>query len=278
MGARLDEALWWKSNWSRWSLDDCCHVTSALGTLRSKGQVITIAFFFGRKLHWAWNRQKEIGTWWNEGDWGGKRGDCWEHPSPIGKLMSLKKSCCWWKTSQPDDGKTGEENRTRDQSIKKPSNLDWGQGRKNRDWWRKEGFVQRGTWMIRDLVRIRCYVVFQESNCHGQLPCRLPGALRARETDLRLPAGFWLLELHWLGFLLIASSLLPLLCPCLARLARLGALCSAFCRSSLFPLERFGRLGHQWCGVNCRRSRRRLVRVVLVEWADELSKMLDCWD
>ena len=30
-----------------------------------------------------------------------------------------------------------------------------------------------------------------------QLPCRLPGsAPRAREIDLRLPAGFWLLELH----------------------------------------------------------------------------------
>ena len=32
--------------------------------------------------------------------------------------MSLKESCRWWKTSQPDDGKTGEENWTRDQSMK----------------------------------------------------------------------------------------------------------------------------------------------------------------
>ena len=52
------------------------------------------------------------------------------------------------------------------------------------------------TWIIRNLVRIRCYAVFQESNYPGQLPCRFPGALCARETDLRLPAGFWLLKLH----------------------------------------------------------------------------------
>ena len=44
-------------------LDDCCHVTSALGTLRSKGHVITIASFFGRELRWVWNCQREMGTW-----------------------------------------------------------------------------------------------------------------------------------------------------------------------------------------------------------------------
>ena len=70
---------------------------------------------------------------------------------------------------------------------------------------------------------------------------------------------------------LVASSLLP----CLARLARLSALCSAFCRLSLFPLERFCGLGHRWCGVDCRRSRHRLVRVVFVKQADELFKVLD---
>ena len=31
-------------------LDDCCHVTSASGTLRSEGHVITIASLFGREL------------------------------------------------------------------------------------------------------------------------------------------------------------------------------------------------------------------------------------
>ena len=31
----------------------------------------------------------------------------------------------------------------------------------------------------------------------------------AKETDLYLPAGFWLLEPHWLGFLLVAFSLSP---------------------------------------------------------------------
>ena len=46
--------------------------------------------------------------------------------------------------------------------------------------------------MIRDLVKIECYVILQESNCH----CRLPDASCARKTDLRPPAGFWLLEPH----------------------------------------------------------------------------------
>ena len=47
------------------------------------------------------------------GDRGGKPGDQWEHPSPVGKLMSLKGGLCrWWKTSQPSYGrlrrKTGQ--------------------------------------------------------------------------------------------------------------------------------------------------------------------------
>ena len=29
-----------------------------------------------------------------------------------------------------------------------------------------ERFVQEGTWMLKDLVRIRCYVVLHKSNCH----------------------------------------------------------------------------------------------------------------
>ena len=67
----------------------------------------------------------------------------------------------------------------------------------------------------------------------------------------------------------------------LACLPRLGALCSASCQSFLFPLERLGGLdcwsSHRWCGVDCKRSCRWLVRVVLVERTDEHSKVLDCW-
>ena len=49
------------------------------------------------------------------------------------------------------------------------------------------------TWMIRDLVRIKCYIVFSGV----ELPLyKLPDVLYARETDLWLPAGFWLLESH----------------------------------------------------------------------------------
>ena len=35
------------------------------------------------------------------------------------------------------------------------------------------------------------------------------------------------------------------------------------------------RSSHRWCGVDSRRSRGRLVRVVFVERADELSEVLD---
>ena len=95
-------------------LDDCCYVTSASGTLclwlllqkLSACHAITIASFFGRELCWAWNCQSEIGTWWktsqpDEGSWGRKPEDHWEHPSPIKKLMSVNELCCWWKTSKP---------------------------------------------------------------------------------------------------------------------------------------------------------------------------------
>ena len=103
---------------------------------------------------------------------------------------------------------TEEENRTRDQSIKnlqtrwgnvggKPKDHryrqwknfpTWTKNREGKDWWREEGFVWRRTWMIRDLVRIRCYPVFsvndlQRTNCQ----CRLSNTLCARETDLWLP-------------------------------------------------------------------------------------------
>ena len=61
MGARLGEALRWRPSWLEQSLDDCRHVTSASGALRSgsEGHVITIASFFGRKLRWAWKRWRE---------------------------------------------------------------------------------------------------------------------------------------------------------------------------------------------------------------------------
>ena len=159
--------------------------------------------------------------------------------------------------------------------------------------------------MIRNLVRIRCCSVFsgvklQRTNCQ----CRLPNVLCTRETDLRLlesnynsqtanisfltllapgrqifgylPTSGPFRKLNWLRFFLITSSL----SPHLARLlARLGAFLSASCRLSLFPLERFGGLAcwssHWWCGIDCRRSCRWLVRVVFGERADKLSKVLD---
>ena len=49
--------------------------------------------------------------------------------------------------------------------------------------------------------------------------------------------------------------------------------------SSSLSFGRYSRLdcrsSHRWCGVDSRRSHCRLVRVVLVERADELPEMLD---
>ena len=67
----------------------------------------------------------------------------------------------------------------------------------------------------------------------------------------------------------------------LKRSSIFSSFVSAVGLSSLFL---FGRLrgldcwsNHRWCSVNSRRSHGRLVRMILVEWADKLSEMLDHW-
>ena len=74
------------------------------------------------------------------------------------------------------------------------------------------------------------------------------------------------------------SSLSPFPC-CFFLVTSFGVLFSASCWSPSFPLERLDGLdcwsSHWWCDIDCRKSRRRLIRVVLMERANELSKMLD---
>ena len=161
----------------------------------------------------------------NELDWRGKPRDKWEYSSPIGKLINLKGSCCWWKTSQPSyerlrrktrqeinqwktfelDEEMWEENqkiiviineKTFQPGLRigkeKPRVVEGEKICSIRDlvnegleWWK--------TWMMRNLVRIRCCVVLQESNCQwSNCHCRLPDAPYPKETDLRLFADFWL--------------------------------------------------------------------------------------
>ena len=88
----------------------------------------------------------------------------------------------------------------------------------------KSRVVERGetwfgrweTWMIRDLVRIRCCVVLQKSNCQRlNCHCRLPNALCARGD--RFPVSRRLLALRTTltrippcHLFLVASSLSPL--------------------------------------------------------------------
>ena len=74
------------------------------------------------------------------------------------------------------------------------------------------------------------------------------------------------------------SPLSPLPC-CLFLVPSFGTFLSASCWSSLLSFERLDGPGcwssHRCCGVDGRRSRCRLVRMVLVERADEFSEVLD---
>ena len=74
------------------------------------------------------------------------------------------------------------------------------------------------------------------------------------------------------------SSLLSLPCR-LFFVTSFDAFLSESCRLPSLLFKRFGGPGcwfsHQWCGVDGRKSCCRLVRMVFVEQADELSKVLD---
>ena len=62
--------------------------------------------------------------------------------------------------------------------------------------------------------------------------------------------------------------------------ASIDALCSTFVcwlSSLLFGGELDCWSSHQYCGVDGKKSRWRLVRIVFVEQTDELSQVLDCW-
>ena len=74
-----------------------------------------------------------------------KTGGNWEHFSPVGKLMSLKGLCLWWKTSPPSYRRLKKENRRRESIDEKPPELDekmWEENRKivdivdeQKSWW-----------------------------------------------------------------------------------------------------------------------------------------------
>ena len=180
--------------------------------------------------------------------------------------MSLKKDhVAGEKPPNPRTGDWWEENRTRDQSMK---NLptDEGDGEENRKiinivdektfqlglrtGKEKPRLVERGetwfswwgTWMIRDLDdkglgqnKVLC------SSSRVELPWST--TMQAPQHSLRQgdrsPASYRLLalELHWLRFLFVASSLSSLLCR-LFFVASLSALFSASCQSPLFPLRK----------------------------------------
>ena len=153
-------------------------------------------------------------------------------------------------------------------------------------WWR--------TWMIRDLDdkglgknKVLCSSLGIELPWSTTMQAPWQRSLRQGDRSLAI-CRLLAIEPHWLGFLLVASSLSPLLCclffvasslsPHLAHiLACFGALRSASCRlpSLLFGGELDCWLSHgqsrvQGCWCCCR-----LLRVVLVEGADYLPEVYD---
>ena len=121
----------------------------------------------------------------NGKNWGKNPRDQWEHTSPVKNLMSLKESYCWWKTSQPSYGRLRRKTGQKNQSMKKPSNLNWELGRKNRGFcWKK------GLWSRRDLVRIRCYLVFREGKLQIVPSTKMQASQHSLHQRDRSPASY----------------------------------------------------------------------------------------
>ena len=105
--------------------------------------------------------------------------------------------------------------------MKKPSNLDKGQGRNNQNWWREKGFVWGRTCLRKDLddkeldqnkmLYSSSGVELPIVNYHTDSP-----TLRQRDRS-PVTGPLLALEPHWLRFLFVASSLLPHLAYFLAR-------------------------------------------------------------
>ena len=100
----------------------------------------------------------------NELEWGGKPGNKWEHPSPVGKLISLNRIMSLVKNLPIQLRETGEVNRTGESIGKKPPELNvkmWEENRKIIDIIDKKTFqpgartrkekprfvMRKGTWL-----------------------------------------------------------------------------------------------------------------------------------
>ena len=84
-------------------LDNCCYMTSALQLLLFLDVSSIERENVKRKSGWKTPQP-------DKEDKGRKLGDYWENSSPVGRSISLKGSCCCWKTIQPNDRKIEEEN------------------------------------------------------------------------------------------------------------------------------------------------------------------------
>ena len=62
-----------------------------------------------------------------------KTGRLLKHFSPVGKLISLERSCHWWKTSQPSCGKLRKKTRQGNQLMKNLPTDDGNWGEKAKD-------------------------------------------------------------------------------------------------------------------------------------------------
>ena len=76
------------------------------------------------------NSMKNLLTLWGRLE--RKTGGKWEHLSSVKKLMGLKRSCLWWKTSQLSYGRLRRKNGHRNQSMKNLQNSMRKYGRKTK--------------------------------------------------------------------------------------------------------------------------------------------------
>ena len=183
----------------------------------------------------------------------------WEYPSLVGKLMSLKRSCCWWKTSQPDDGrlrrKIGDclkEGRssmknllTQWRETKEENQRLMIEGCRSQE---IEGWRSRKVEVLTKTIGKKLHAV----TCNAAKDVRLGSYPNSSKNTMKIKR----------------SSLFSSFVSAVGWLSSLsfGRLRGLDCWSS-----------HRWCSVNSRRSRGRLIRMILVERADKLSEVLDRW-
>ena len=141
---------WWRGSWNQWCLNVRMkfvgHVSGSCEWSRAKvmwlvglvTMTLQLPSFLdassikcGSRLLINGNSVKNLPTLW--GRLRKKTGGKWEHPSPVEKLMCLKGSSHWWKTSQPSYRRLRRKTGISNQLIKNLPTHEKKWGRKLKD-------------------------------------------------------------------------------------------------------------------------------------------------